>query len=72
MSTIDKMIGYLLAMSEPEKTNYARREEWQRIHADIMGKLDLPCKLEWSRRTKVGAHVFRDDHSPSLRTQGQS
>lgn len=64
MSTIDKMIWYLLAMSEPEKTNYARREEWQRIHADIMGKLDLPCKLEWSRRTKVGAHVFRDDHSP--------
>jgi len=64
MSAIERMIGYLLAMSEPEKTNYDRREEWHRIHAEIMDKLDLSCKLEWSSHTKVGAHVFRDESSP--------
>jgi hypothetical protein len=59
-AAIERLIGYLLAMSTEKKepTNYERRNEWVRIHAEIMGKLDLPCDFEFSTDHRVGAHVF--------------
>jgi len=36
------------------------REEWTKVHADLMEKLRLPCKLEFSTDVKVGQHEFMD------------
>src|SRR5271169_1075499 len=37
------------------------REEWTRVHADLMAQLRLPCTLEFSTEVKVGQHEFMDD-----------
>jgi len=36
------------------------REEWRRVHADLMAKLRLPCKLRFATRVKVGQHIWHD------------
>lgn len=36
-------------------------EEWTKVHADLMEKLHLPCKLRFSTKVKVGLHQFEDD-----------
>jgi hypothetical protein len=43
------------------------KEEWIKIHAELMAKLGLPCKLEFSSEPKVGSHSFEDDHTCVLR-----
>jgi hypothetical protein len=37
------------------------RVEWEKVHADLMAQLRLPCKLEFSTRVKVGQHVWRSE-----------
>jgi len=35
--------------------------DWKRVHADLMEKLRLPCKLRFSSETKViGRHILED------------
>jgi hypothetical protein len=36
------------------------REEWKQVHAELMAKLKLPCKLKFSYSHPVGGHV----HAP--------
>lgn len=37
------------------------REEWERIHADLMARLSLPCVLRFSDWVVTGQHRFEDD-----------
>jgi hypothetical protein len=37
-------------------------QEWKKAHADLMAKLNLPCKLKLSSWTKVGMHNWDDNY----------
>jgi hypothetical protein len=37
------------------------KEEWSRVHADLMAKLNLPCMLHFSNDVKVARHTWDDD-----------
>jgi hypothetical protein len=39
------------------------RKEWEVVHADLMARLHLPCKLRFSTKVKIGQHEARDDGS---------
>jgi hypothetical protein len=39
------------------------KEEWIRVHADLMEKLKLPCKLRFTDETLCGMHDWEDDLS---------
>jgi hypothetical protein len=34
------------------------KEEWIKVHADLMEKLRLPCKLRFSTHVNIGQHEF--------------
>ena len=34
------------------------KEEWKRVHAELMAKLHLPCKLVFSTGVRIGQHSF--------------
>lgn len=36
------------------------KEVWVMIHADLMQRLNLPCKLRFSTDVKIGQHSFND------------
>ncbi len=36
-------------------------KEWTEIHADLMQRLHLPCRLNFSREIAVAQHSFDDD-----------
>jgi hypothetical protein len=39
------------------------KEEWIRVHADLMARLKLPCKLRFTGETPCGMHDWEDDLS---------
>lgn len=42
------------------------KKEWKLVHADVIGRLGLPCKLRFSTDVKIGQHSFEEGGSCAI------
>lgn len=38
------------------------REEWEKVHADLMARLRLPCTLRFTTKIRIGQHIREDSY----------